>query len=576
MNKKKSKKDKKPNIPVQTLARPRLEQLMTRRQHGELDDEAYVASIEKLMAELGQEAVLNALTGLLDTAKNEQRDALMVAISKLGNAETIECLWRLVRRSKASLATKMTTLVILKQMGEEVNLEDPGEYFSWRDIKHADIAEVKDMARFGTRAIIKALQKVENADEAEIMMMQHEEIIAQTGGGETTLISMIEDLVTMADSGAADMLLAISATTSHPKARESARKGLLKLAGQKVFPQSEIIKSLTTERFYAAYSTDPAHPWQQGVAIAFERSKNMIQALVFLLDFGSPWKGAIKDFFPTQIMTPQQFQRDFIKKSGRYSEAQYLQTTYARARQFILNAVEANQRQRVKLPPEYHKFHHWIERRIVDPSPEVLAYAAQVDANTVDEWPTLTGEPVRGMEIIGPHGEPISVMTTDDLPDEEWDELDELLSEVDEYYYGEEGEEIEEDEEIDEAFILPYDWAIDYLTARYEEGVDIEELDERWLDLADFMYYADADEDTPPALADIQGYHLSRFVIGFWDEELDAENPLEEKQHAVETIRDLYAYLADQEHIPAEVAARVAQAAKTLLSQPETLTPIAK
>ena len=51
MSKKKSKKDKKPNIPVQTLARPRLEQILTRRQQEGLNSDETVAAIQQLMQE---------------------------------------------------------------------------------------------------------------------------------------------------------------------------------------------------------------------------------------------------------------------------------------------------------------------------------------------------------------------------------------------------------------------------------------------------------------------------------------------------------------------------------------------
>lgn len=94
------------------------------------------------------------------------------------------------------------------------------------------------------------------------------------------------------------------------------------------------------------------------------------------------------------------------------------------------------------------------------------------------------------------------------------------------------------------------------------------------MDLCDFMYYADTHEAAPTELAEVQGFHLSEFVTEFWDKEIDEESPLEEKQHTIETIHDLYAYLADQGHISGEVSARVAQAAATLLSQPDQLTPI--
>jgi hypothetical protein len=573
--KSKKKKQKKPNIPVQTMARPQLEQILARRRHDELDDDEFVASIEALMGQLDQEAVLNALIGLLDNADNEQKDALMVAIPKLGNAQTIKHLWQLVRRSKLSVGAKMTTLVILKQMGEDVDLDNPGNYFSWRDVKQADVDEIESMGRFGTQAIIKELQKLDNVDDVEAMMLRFREISDKTGG-EAMLEAMIDDLVEMGNSDAADMIAAISATTSYAKVRQTARKGLLKLSDQKIFPQTQSIKALVEERFYAAYCTDPAHPWQQQVAILFERGNNLVQALVFLLDFGHPWKGAIKDFFPTESITPRQFQREFIDRTNRQGVEQG-QVSYARARQFILDALAANRKNKVKLPLEYEQFRPMVERRIVDPSPETLAYAEKIDAETVDEWGELEGEPVRGMEIIGPDGEAIAVMPMEDLDDEFWDELeedeiedfDDLLANVEDYY-----EEVNETLDEGQAYILPHDWMVSYLTARHEAGFEPDELDEFWLDLSDFLLYLDEGYNTPKTLADIQGHHLSEFVSDFWDEHIDKEAPADEKEEAVETVRDLYDYLAEQKLIPAEAAKRVAAAADTLFSQPDELTPI--
>jgi hypothetical protein len=465
----------------------------------------------------------------------------------------------------------MIALVILRQMGEDVDLDNPGQYFSWRDIKKADLSEVADMARFALRAVIKELQQAKSADEVEAIMMQSEKVIPEAGK-EETMLAQVEELIDMGDIGAADMLAAISATTLHPKVRGAARQGLLKLSGQKIFPQSEMIKSLRNEPFHFAYSTDPAHPWQQGVLIAWERPYNTVQAMVFLIDFGSPWQGAIKDMFVTYSMPPQQLQREFIDVS-KGTDAVYRQVTYARARQFILKAIEANRKNRVKFPSEYEEFLHLMERRIIDPSPEALAYAERIDAKTIDEWGELKGEPVRGMEIIGPDGIPMPVITMDDLDDEEEDEfdLDDLLLDVEEYYLEDEEEEFDEEEEEP---ILPYNWAVNYLIDRYNEGNDADELDDQWDDIRDFLFYMEEGDDAPSILADIQGCHLSEFVTDFWDEEIEEETPIEYKQQAIETIRDLYDYLATQGHISADSVKRVTKAATTLFSQPNKLTPI--
>lgn len=586
--KQKSKKEKKTNIPVQTMARPRLEQLLTHRQRGDLQDKEFIGSIEALMGEIGREAVLNALVSLLDGATPEQKEALMIAIPKLGNAGTIKHLWHLVRRSKLSAGGKMTALVILKEMGEEVNLDDPGEYFSWRDLKHSDLSEIENMGRFALRALSKELQKLDTADDVEAFMLRSEELLP-AGSKVGVKLTQIEALIEMGDSGAADMLSAIVATTTDSQEREAARRGLLKLSAQRVFPQSEVIKSLRNEPFHSAYSTDPAHPWQQGVIIVWERPHQTVQALVFLRDFGSPWKGAIKDLFPTYSMPWAKLKREMIDRT-KGLDAEYRRVTYSRARQFILDAIEANRKNRVKFPPEYEKYLYLLERRIINPSAEAVAYAEQVDAQTVDEWGELAGEPVRGMEIIGPGGKPIPIIGMGDLDDFEGEEyqltLDDLLDEVEQFYYADEVEEeafVEEvdesEEEEEEEELIPYHWMVDYLTTRHNEGMDPEELSDRWDNLTEFIFYLDGlDHEPPETLTDLQGYHLSEFITDYWAETIWAgENTtVGEKEFIIDSIQDLYEYLAEQGHVPTDIVKRINDAAAILFKQRNKLTPISR
>ncbi len=554
--KKKKKKQRKPNIPIQTMARPRLEQILVRYEHDELDQAEYISSIEALMQEIGREAVLNAMVGLLENAGNERKEALMVAIPKLGDEQTIKHLWQLVRRSKISVGGKMTVLVILKQMGEEVNLEEPGEYLSWRDIKKADSDEIADIGRFSIRAIIKELQRAKDIDEVEAMMINFEDLQNKTGGDGAAGM-MIDELIEMGDSGAADMLAAIVGTTSRSNIRKMARTGLLKLSGRKVFPQSAAIRALQGEQFYAAYSTDPGNPWQQQVVILFERGQNLVQALVFLLDFGHPWNGAIKDFFPTQSMTPNQFQRDLIDRAMQH-DVEQRQVPYARARQFILDALEVNQKKKIKLPPEFEQFRHWVDRRVIDPSSETLAYAEQVDAKTVDEWGELKGTPIRGMEVITPKGSTTPITVLGDLDDEFWDDddeftFDDLLTRINDEY------ELEDEEPV-----LPQEWATSYLSTRHNEGIDAIELDDYWDNISEFVFYLETELDTSSNLVDVQDFHLSEFITKFWDETIDPDSSIEERQDVIDTVSDLYTYLSKQDHIPAELAKRVNEAAASI------------
>lgn len=190
--------------------------------------------------------------------------------------------------------------------------------------------------------------------------------------------------------------------------RQAARNALLKLSGRGIFPQSPIVKSFSEERFYAAYCTDPSHPWQQQVTMAWEWPGDTTQAMVFLLDFGLPWRGSIKDMFVTRYLPKRKRHREMIDKGLDQRRA-----PFARARQFILDALEANRRYRMRLPPEYDQFRQLIERRIVYPSPEALAQAETLDAKTVDEWGEPEGPIVRGVETVD--GRPLIIFDEADL-----------------------------------------------------------------------------------------------------------------------------------------------------------------
>jgi hypothetical protein len=192
------------------------------------------------------------------------------------------------------------------------------------------------------------------------------------------------------------------------------------------------------------------------------------------------------------------------------------------------------------------------------------------------------------MEIIGPDGQPMPVIFMGGSDQDFWDDdveddaytLEDLLDEVEEYYFNEDTEEETEILEAgiiepnESAYFVPYEWTVDYLSARSDEGIDMEELNQRWMDLADLMYYADTSDHAPTHLAELQGYHLSELVIDFWNKEFDKHSPRTERQHTLETIQDLYAYLAAQAHIPKEAAVRVEQAVTALLRHPKKLNPI--
>ena len=115
---------------------------------------------------------------------------------------------------------------------------------------------------------------------------------------------------------------------------------------------------------------------------------------------------------------------------------------------------------------------------------------------------------------------------------------------------------------------------MNFLTSLYEQRVDPEELDEYWTDISDFLFYLDTGDNSPATLTDIQGYHLSEFLTDFWDKNIEADTSIEEKDEAMQTIFELYDYLAEYSLIPQEVANRVEETADILFDADDEITRI--
>jgi len=133
---KKAKKRKTPRIDRRVLAGPRLNELFDRHARGELDDDGLQAGLQALMAEVGHRPLLDALVKRMEGTPEAERDTLMTILPRLRTPEVIDYLWQLVKKPRAlTIEAKLTTLVILKGIGEDVDVKDPGLYFSPHDIK---------------------------------------------------------------------------------------------------------------------------------------------------------------------------------------------------------------------------------------------------------------------------------------------------------------------------------------------------------------------------------------------------------------------------------------------------------
>lgn len=364
----KSKKHKTPKIDRRVLTRPRLDALFDRQARGELDNDGLQAGLQALMAEVGHGPVLDALVTRMEGTSEIEQDTLLTVLPRLRRPEVVDYLWQLVKQPRRlSVGVKMTTLTILKQMGEDVDITDPGRYFSPRDIRPGDLQSAQDVLRMGVRGLARSLRQSRDPVEVEAFMHRVNRMPEEAIGGEDILLDMVRGAESGATDLEADLLYALGHTTPFPRVQQAAERALTRLAALGIKPVTRAVLDLGQERFYAAYMTDPDHPWQQSVTVAWERAGGLIQALVFLIDFGFPWLGAVKDMFPTRGLTPSQFQRDCVERPAQRMGERLYGVSLARAQATIATAVEANRTSKTPLPKDFHEFRHLVERWVLHP-----------------------------------------------------------------------------------------------------------------------------------------------------------------------------------------------------------------
>ena len=392
----KAKKRKRRKIDRRVLTSPRLNALFDRHARGELDDDGLQAGLQALMAEVGHGPLLDALVKRMEGTPEAERDTLMTILPRLRSPEVIDYLWGLVKKPRAlSVEAKLTTLVILKGMGEDVDIKDPGLYFSPQDIRPSDLKSAQDMFRLGLRGLARYLRQSRDPAEVEAFMHRINQMHEQAIDGEDILLEMVQSAEVGATDLEADFLCALAHTTPFPRVQQAAEQALARLAATGIKPVTRAILDLGQDQFYAAYMTNPDHPWQQSVTVAWERAGGVIQALVFLIDFGFPWRGAIKDMFPTLGLTPSQFQRELVERAERQMGMRVYRVSLARAQATIAAALEANRTHEISLPKEFNEARHLVERWVLHPPASAIA-ADSTDDELGDRplVPDRSGQPI--------------------------------------------------------------------------------------------------------------------------------------------------------------------------------------
>lgn len=453
-------KQKPPKIDLRLLTRSRLNALFDRHARGEVDMEGLETGVQALMVEVGHRPVLDALIKRMENAPDAERETLMELIPRLRSREVIEYLWQQVKKPGAlALDVKMTGLTLLKEMGEDVDLTDPGRYFSPREIKPSDMKSIHNLLRLGLRGLARSLREARDPAEVEACMLRINQMSEEAIDGDAILLELVANAEAEANDLGADFLQALAHTTPFPRVLQAAERALARLAAAGIKPVTPALLRLGQDRFYAAYMTDPEHPWQQSVTVAWERAGGVIQALVFLLDFGFPWRGAIKDMFATQGLTPQRFQQDLIERSEMRMGLRLYRVNLARAQATIAAAVQANQQYNIPLPKEFCEVRHLVERWVLHPPAALAADLTRDELAGRPLVPNRSTQPLlmdmRDLE----HDETFTPWVESQLEEgekkEAFNDLTEVLDDVEATF---------EELEYNVAWMKP-EWIRDYLTS---------------------------------------------------------------------------------------------------------------
>lgn len=525
------KKTRKPNIDPRVLARPRLDALFDRHARGELDLDGLHAETEKLLAEVGYRPLLDALVRRMEGTPEAERETLMLLVERLRRPEVVEYLWQQVKKPGAlSVEAKMTALIILKSMGENVDVADPGRYFSPHEIKPGAVKSVEKLFQMGMRGMARHLREARDPVEVERLMMDINRMPENAIDGDNIVFELVASAEADASDLGADFLHVLAHATPDDRIRKTASEALARLAARGIKPVTPVILRLGQETFHAAYMTDPNHPWQQSVNVAWERAPGVVQALVFLLDFGLPWGGAIKDVWATQPLSPEQYYNHFAEAAQRKMGERVYRVPLTRAQSAIAAAVEANRKNKVPLAKEFNELRHLVERWVLRPPESAVLADSSPDELAGHPPPPDRSQQPLVLGLRGPKGkealEILSRQAGADISGAEFaseEEFDDegFLPEADEFY---DFDNLLDDvatihEELKEPVWWQGEWVQEYLTSLSDTPDELERFDEEfeyivehWLWLRSFLVYLDDHGPDVHSVTDLRGFHFSEYL----------------------------------------------------------------
>ena len=268
-------------------------------------------------------------------------------------------------------------------------------------VSQADEAQARSvLGQF--HQIAKELHSSTDQKEAETALT------AITSMPETAQMALVKALSRERDTDAADVLTAINELSPGKNVRKEARRSLIRLEQEKIYPQWEapidrtpvralqdIQASSNPPRFWKGVVTNSRDVGEVQLMLFWEQGDNYkdVRVLGFLLEF---WHDGVKDFFTTV-----ESKRNIDKLVAEMqSQVETLDCSLAKGRRLIQEALEANKKHGTS-PHRDYRLHASLVKQLVLEAPDI---EEEEEEDIEDEEDTDTS-------IIDPNMEPTQAVT---------------------------------------------------------------------------------------------------------------------------------------------------------------------
>ncbi len=270
-------------------------------------------------------------------------------------------------------------------------------------VSQADEAQARSvLGQF--HQIAKELHSSTDQKEAETALT------AITSMPETAQMALVKALSRERDTDAADVLTAINELSPGKNVRKEARRSLIRLEQEKIYPQWEapidrtpvlalqdIQASSNPPRFWKGVVTNSRDVGEAQLMLFWEQGDNYkdVRVLGFLLEF---WHDGVKDFFTTV-----ESKRNIDKLVAEMqSQVETLDCSLAKGRRLIQEALEANKKHGTTPHKDYRLHASLVKQLVLD---------APVIEDEDEDEDDIEDEEDIGTSIIDPDMEPTQVVT---------------------------------------------------------------------------------------------------------------------------------------------------------------------